>query len=52
MKYLGHFFPNEAAGPQSLGCNFTESNVFDQKYIELTFHSESNLYCIKDNVYI
>ena len=52
MKYLGHFFPKKVAAPQSLGWNFTESNVFDQKYVELTFHFKSNLYCVKDNVYV
>ena len=52
MKYLCYFFTNEVVGLQSLGCNFTENNVLDKKYIELTFHSKSDLYCVKGNVYI
>ena len=32
-------------------CDYVVNNVFGKKYRELTFNSESDLSCVKDNLY-
>ena len=35
---------NKGAGLQSIGCNFTEKEVFDKKHSELTSNSRGDYY--------
>ena len=53
-KILENFMRDIFTTPfPSAASNFTENSVLRSKqYVELTFNSEGDLSCVKDNVYI